>query len=134
MAILTLMQPTVITAPVTGVVTVPIEVNEHEEAIFTAIFDYGSGGTNAKAWVQTSIDGGLTWFDVANFAFALADATRISEVNANVAAAANYTPTDATLADNTVKDGLLGSKYRVKYTTTGTYGGNTTLEIKMHTR
>jgi hypothetical protein len=42
-----------------------------------------------------------------------------------------YTPTDGTLAANTCKDGLLGNMYRAKYTTTGTYAGNTTVRIDL---
>src|SRR5947207_2214902 len=32
-------------------------------------FTYGSGGTSTDAYIQTSIDGGGTWADVANFHF-----------------------------------------------------------------
>ena len=32
-----------------------------------ANFAYGSGGTSVDAWLQTSIDGGSSWIDVANF-------------------------------------------------------------------
>jgi hypothetical protein len=33
------------------------------------------------------------------------------------------------LTANTCKDGLLGNMYRAKYTTTGTYAGNTSARI-----
>ena len=133
MSVQTLMPATTITTAVTGVATEPFSFQPHGSATFTAIFDYGSGGTTAKAWVQTSLDG-TTWTDVANFAFTTADATRIHKITEDATVAANYTPTDGTLADNTIKDGLLGDRYRVKYTTTGTYAGATTLTILMHTQ
>lgn len=100
------------------------------EIALQANFDYGSGGTTVKAWVQTSFDGGTTWHDIANFAFATADSRFLQNVVSNPATP--FTPavaTDASLADNTVKNGPLGDQFRVKLTTTGTYGGSTTLTI-----
>jgi hypothetical protein len=38
-----------------------------------------------------------------------------------------YTPTDGT------KDGLLGNMFHAKFTTTGTYAGNTTVRIDLVT-
>jgi hypothetical protein len=37
------------------------------------------------------------------------------------------------LAANTCKDGLLNNMYRAKFTTTGTYAGNTTVRIDLMT-
>jgi hypothetical protein len=37
------------------------------------------------------------------------------------------------LAANTCKNGLLGNRYRAKYTTTGTYAGNTSVRIDLMT-
>jgi hypothetical protein len=37
------------------------------------------------------------------------------------------------LTANTCKDGLLGNLYRAKYTTTGTYAGNTSVRIDLMT-
>ena len=48
--------------------------------------------------------------------------------------ASAYTATDGTLTANTSKDGLLGSKVRIKYTTSGTYAGNSTLQIDVQWR
>jgi hypothetical protein len=44
-----------------------------------------------------------------------------------------YTPTDGTLAANTAKDGLLGNMYRARFTSTGTYAGNTSVRIDLVT-
>ena len=98
-------------------------------ATFQATFLYGAAGTTVKAWIQTSLDGEDTWFDIANFAFLLTAAKKISSVKATIAVAAAYVPTDATLADDTIKDGLLGNAFRVKYTSTGTYTGATSLAV-----
>lgn len=84
-----------------------------------ADFDSGTGGTTVKAWVQTTIDGD-NWLDVASFAFTDADAQRAYHLT-NVAVTEIATPTDGSLTDNTSVNGLLGTAFRVKLTTTGTY-------------
>ena len=94
-----------------------------------AIFVYGAGGTTTTVWLQTTLDNGVTWFDIAQWAFTTATVTRIHSVRTATAVAANYTPTDAALGANAIKDGLLGDQLKIKYTTTGTYTGVTTLEV-----
>jgi hypothetical protein len=94
-------------------------------------FTYGSGGTTADAYLQTSLDGGTTWADVANFHFLLANARLISvlTLSPSTPVAPGYVPLDGSLTANTVKDGVFGSMYRVKYVTTGTYAGGTVMRI-----
>lgn len=84
-------------------------------------FDYGGDGTSAKAYVQTSFDGGNTWLDIACFAATTASAKKLANLSALTPVATFYTPTDEQLADNTTKDGLIGPLLRVKYVTVGTY-------------
>jgi hypothetical protein len=96
-----------------------------------AIFLYGSGGTSAKAYVQTSLDNGATWIDVMSFAFTTAAASKVSQVNIYTAVAAAVTPTDGTLTDNTILSGVLGDRLRVKVITTGTYGGATSIKVAL---
>lgn len=88
-------------------------------------FTYGSGGTSADAWVQTSIDGGTTWTDVADFHFTTSSARFIYNLSSATPVTTEYTPTDGSLASNTSKDGVIGSQWRVKYTTVGTYAATT---------
>lgn len=95
------------------------------------IFTYGSGGTSADAWVQTSLDGGNTWIDVANFHFTTASAKFAYNLSALTPVTTEYTPTDGTLSANTSKDGILGPLIRVKYTTVGTYAGGTLLTVSV---
>lgn len=111
------------TTPVTGLAGM-------KYLLLQAAFVYGSGGTTAKAYVQTSLDGGATWIDIACFAFATASGTKVSALSMLVALAAAVTPTDGSIADNTILNGLLGDRLRVKYVTTGTYAGGTTLTVK----
>jgi len=93
-----------------------------------ATFLYGAAGTTVKAWVQTSFDGGTTWMDIASFAFTTSAAQRVYNLTA-AAVTAIATPVEGALADNTSVNGFLGGLYRVKYTTTGTYTGATSLTI-----
>jgi hypothetical protein len=93
-----------------------------------ANFTYGSGGTSTDAWVQTSLDGGATWCDVAHFTFTTSSARSVTSVTSSKSFT-QAAPTDGTLAAGTVNDGLFGPLWRVKYTTVGTYAGSTTLRI-----
>lgn len=97
-------------------------------------FTYGSGGTSADAWVQTSLDGGGTWTDICNFHYTTSSARFLYNLSAGTPVTTEYTPTDGTLSANTAKDGVLGSMLRVKFTTVGTYGGSTTLAIDVQSK
>jgi hypothetical protein len=92
---------------------------------------YGSGGTTIDVYVQTSLDGGVTWIDIMNFHFMTSTANKVSKVSSYAALAAGITPGDAALASNTILDGLIGDRVRVKYVTVGTYGGGTTLRVDL---
>ena len=88
---------------------------------------YTSGGTTADAWVQTSLDGGLTWNDLANFHFTTAAGRLVFNLNTvpvNTVVAQITSFTDGTLAANTaIAVPFFGSMFRTKYTTAGTYVG-----------
>jgi hypothetical protein len=124
-----LVPSTVITTAITGVVVGPAVALSAKYLTCQAIFTYGSGGATAKFWVQTSIDGGVTWIDIMSFAFTTATLTKVSAVVWSTALAAAVTPGSAALADNTILSGLLGDQIRVLGTTTSTYGGSTSIAI-----
>lgn len=126
----TLLSSTTITTAVaaqTG--TAVISLVGAKVLVVEAVFTYGSGGTSAKVWVQTRVAGG-TWRDIMNLAFTTSSATKWSKVSSYAAMTAAQTASDAALSDDTILDGLLGSEVRVKYTTTGTYAGGTTLAVR----
>jgi hypothetical protein len=116
-----------VTADVTaGVFASPI--GRVESLTLQGTITVAGGGTTAKAWVQTSLDGGATWIDIANFAFTTSTAIRAYHLTA-AAVTSIATPTEGTLADNTAVNGLLGDRFRVKLTTTGTYTGASSFVI-----
>jgi hypothetical protein len=97
-------------------------------------FVYGSGGTNAKAYIQTSFDQGNTWVDVATVLFEQANETRLVNLSGLTPKTTQVTPTDGSLGDDTAVDGLLGDRVRVKVISTGTYAGSTTLSASVVAR
>jgi hypothetical protein len=97
-------------------------------------FVYGSGGTNAKAYVQTSFDDGTTWVDIACVLFETANETRLLNFSGLTPKTTQVTPTDGSLSDDTAVDGLLGDQVRVKVVSTGTYAGSTLLSASFVAR
>lgn len=97
-----------------------------------ANFTYGSGGTNLKVDVETSLDQGVTWIPIARFAFLLASAEKVINLSGLTPVATVYTP--ATLSDDSVKDGILGDRLRARITSTGVYSGNTSISVRAAVR
>ncbi len=96
------------------------------EAIFTYV---ASAATSVTAYVQTSLDGGTTWIDIANFAFTTSTASKMANLSGSTPVTTLGTPGDAALSSNTVVDGIIGDMIAVKYVTVGTYGAGTNLKI-----
>ena len=94
-----------------------------------AIFTRAGGGTTCDVFLQTTLNGGTTWIDIAQWAFVTTTASRVHGVRADIALGANYTPTDGSLADNTIKDGLMGDRIRVKIVVVGTYTGASSIVV-----
>jgi len=93
---------------------------------------YGSGGATVKAYVQSSLDQGATWFDLWCLAATTASKTRARRLKPD---GVEQTPTDGALADDTVATGIvLGDRFRLKLVSTGTYAGNTVLSARIHAR
>lgn len=116
-----------VTADVTAGVFYP-RSSRVESLTLQAVLTVAGGGTTATAWVQTSLDGGTTWMDIANIALTTSTATRTYHLTA-AAVTSIATPTDGSLASNTSVNGFLGDRFRVKLTTTGTYTGASSFVI-----
>ena len=95
---------------------------------------YGSGGTAIKAYLQTSLDQGITAIDVACFTFAIASGVKARNLSALTPKTADVVPTDGALADDTSVDGVLGDRFRLKIVSSGTYGGSTVLSGRLVAR
>ena len=103
-------------------------------ATLSASFVYGSGGDTLKVVVETSLNQGATWVEVARFAFAQASAEKVVNLSALTAVTTVYAPT--ALSDDTVKDGILGPRWRARILKGGgaAYAGNTSLAVRMVAR
>lgn len=92
-------------------------------------FVRAGGGTTTKVYLQTTFDDGATWVDIACLAFATTTSTKVSGLKTDIAVTPNTSPTDATMTDNTVLDGLLGDRIRAKYVVAGTYTGASSVTV-----
>lgn len=89
----------------------------------------GAGGTKINVYIQTSLDQGQSWFDIANVAFANTPGVEVLNLSAldHVVMTA---PGNLSLADNTVLDGLLGDRLQAVVVSTGTYTGQTLVSVR----
>jgi hypothetical protein len=130
---MTILLNTGVTTAVTAAVTGTVEMfgsSRPRSLALQGTFTYGSGGTSADAYVQTSFDAGTTWSDAANFHFTTSTARFLFNLSSLTPVTTGSTsPTDGSLASNTCNDGVLGPLWRVKYTTVGTYAASTTLRV-----
>jgi hypothetical protein len=97
-------------------------------------FVYGSGGTTARAYLQTSFDQGTTWADIACSLFATANEINLFNHSGLTAVSTPATPADGTLTDDTAVQGLLGDRLRLKIISTGIYAGQTLLSGRVAVR
>ncbi len=82
--------------------------------------------------VETSLNQGATWVEVARFALATASEENLVNLSGQTPVTTVYTP--AALSDDSVKDGVFGERWRAKIIAVGTYAGNTSLAIRMIAR
>lgn len=96
-----------------------------------AKFTYGSSGTSVAAVVQTSIDGGTTWYDIARFDFTTSSAIKYINLSGLTYKAVGDL---AVLNSAGQNDGILGEQIRAVLTSVGTYAGGTLLDLRMVAR
>jgi hypothetical protein len=94
-------------------------------------FRAGTGGTDVRAYIQTSLDEGNTVIDIACVHFTAADRKVLNFSTQNPATA--FTAGDGALADNTQHDGVLGNRLRLKVVSLGTWS-NTALGCRIVAR
>lgn len=126
----TLASTSITTALTSSAQTAITELGGAQSLSVAATFAYGSGGSTANVAVQTSLDGGTTWFDIAYFAFTTSSATKyVNLAGLTAKGVTSY----AALAGDGVNEGLIGDRLRAVITTTGTYA-NTTLSVRVSVR
>lgn len=96
-------------------------------------FAYGSGGTSAVIYLQTSLDGGTTAVDIAAVGVTTASATKVVNLSGLTPKTTAATPADGALTTDTALDGVLGDRFRVKVVSVGTYA-NTVVAVRIVTR
>ena len=100
-------------------------------ATIYAEFSYGSGGTTCAVIVQTSINQGSDWIDVARFDFTTANGTKVANLSGLLSKAVTAV---SAISSEGVTDGVLGDRLRCKVTSTGTYAGNTAVSVRAAVR
>jgi hypothetical protein len=92
---------------------------------------WGSGGTSIKAIWETTLDQGVTWIEVCRMAFGVASEENVVNLS-GLTPVGVYTP--VALADDAVKDGIFGNRWRVRILTVGVYAGNTSISFRLNAR
>lgn len=125
-----------VTDAVTGqIIDAVTGLGQPQAVSLTAQFAYtADDATSLTAWVQTSIDGGQSWWDIACFTFGTASANKYQNCSGLTAISAAVALGDGTLATDTAINGLIGDRLRVKYTSIGTYGAGTRLTVNAFSR
>lgn len=95
---------------------------------------YGSGGTTIRAYLQTSLDGGTTAMDIGCVLLATASEHAVMNFSALTPKTTAVTPTDGAMTDDTAVDGILGTLFRVKVVSAGTYASSTVLSARLTVR
>ncbi len=123
-----------VTTPATVVSSV-VDGLEGVSAISVQIrMAYGSGGTKANVFLQTSLDQGVLWTDIANVLLGTASEVTILNLSGLTPKTSQITPTDGALGDDSCIDGVLGDRFRVKVISEGTYAGQTQISTRIVAR
>ncbi len=114
-----------IAIPVAGVGVWPSYNNlgaaQHVTAQARFVYGSAGAGASAKFYLQSSLDGELTWFDVICFAFANQSKRMIAAASLGMEEANPEAVEDGELMDNTARQGVLGDVFRIKYKIEGTF-------------
>lgn len=105
-----------------------LEPDGSRNLLIAGTFNWGSGGTSVDAWWQSSFDGNA-WFDIANMHWTTAGLTKAYNLSGMTPVTTSPTFASGALAANSCVDGMIGDYLSVLYTTVGTYGANTNLQL-----
>jgi hypothetical protein len=99
----------------------------------TCVFTATGGGIGVRVYVQSSLDGGNTYFDAVCFTFGNTSGVLRANLD-GCAQVAPTAPSAGALADNTCAHGLLGEHLRFVVTSTGTFSAGTKIALYYTTR
>lgn len=97
-------------------------------------FNYGAGGTKTNVYIQTSIDQGQSFFDIANIAFTTSGGVETINLSGLNGVTTPTPPVNLALADNTTFNGPMGDRLQAVVVSTGTYSGSTLASVRCATR
>ena len=93
-------------------------------------FAYGTGGTQTNVFIQTSLDQGQTWFDIANIQFTTSSGIEVINLSGLNSVTTPTAPTNLTLSPNTTLNGPIGDRLQAVVVSTGTYAGGTLVSVR----
>lgn len=93
-------------------------------------FMYGSGGTQANVFIQSSIDQGQSWFDIANIQFTTSSGVDLVNLSGLDKLTTPTAPSNLALSAGTVLDGPIGDRLQACVVSTGTYAGGTLVSVR----
>jgi hypothetical protein len=121
-----------ITTAATQVGEVVVDMGGALAVTLSARLAYGSGGTSCYALIETSLDQGVTWVQIARFDFTTSGIQKVLTVSGltpRLAAASA-----GSLSADTALDGTLGDRLRATVVSTGTYAGSTVVSVRANVR
>ncbi|KAF2991152.1 hypothetical protein OGR47_02710 [Methylocystis sp. MJC1] len=96
---------------------------------FQAQFLYGSGGSSVTAYLQTSIDQGNSWIDIAAVQFTTVGGAEMLNLSGLTPKTTPIIPTNQALTPGQTVDGILGDRFRAVVVVAGAYGSSSLLNI-----
>ncbi len=95
-----------------------------------AAFVYGSGGSTATLYIQTSLDQGQSEIDIAAIQFGVANGVEVANLSGLTPKTTPFAPTQQALTPGTCVDGVLGDYLRAVLVVAGAgYGSNSSLNV-----
>jgi hypothetical protein len=105
-----------------------IDLEGMSRLTLSARLAYGSGGTTVVAVVQTSLNQGTSWIDIARFDFSTVGLEKVMNLTTVTSLTSPYSVISL-VAEGGVNS-VLGDRLRSVVTSTGTYTGSTVLAVR----
>jgi hypothetical protein len=105
-----------------------IDLEGMSRLTLSARLAYGSGGTSVVVVVQTSLNQGTSWIDIARFDFSTAGLEKVMNLTTVTSLTSPYSVISL-VAEGGVNS-VLGDRLRSVVTSTGTYTGSTVLAVR----